>query len=495
MTLLAAFLLGIAVDSRAVSFHAPTTEKELADLQSARTYLAYIQKARDPKSDFGKRVLAQQSRINELKFDINATEADKARANKDLEVLRRSLEVVYDQAIHAVIRAYGIAPDNTGPDHIGILAVGGRKGEYIGKPAKWNPVFWPKDMPRTLTDAAGNTAEEPPSPEDWHAATSEDGQVTLGPNCFSSPAFLAGNLVHESVHFEQRTTKGRRDMFGPMRAEEEAFGVTLSLKSIAILGLTAEEVQQFKLIRDKELDDIRRGIGPYAGLDRVAGSPAALEPVKQSSETDFYGSLEGLKGVSEEAQRLASAKAHEGDYTWEQVQKESAEWMRQYDDDVKRRYAVVDYLGAVAGLACSDPEAFQRQIDRQQFVDAMLGLDQIVRFKNNRPENCKESVLDSIRNANGPVSPATILSWAQRYHAEHPGFFQRLANDLAKFAEARDKVAAQSSSSGSGESRSSGSGSREPPEPRSTSSGGHSISGGGAAVGQARGISAGSMHF
>lgn len=321
MTAVALLLLTLPSRCGAVSFHAPTTTEEKAKLAEVEDDLAKIAK--------------NNTQIGSLNDDLNKakmsqdSEKEQRRINGEIDAKRQQATILYNEAIHAAISAYGIAPDRK----VANLVMG---GEFKGRKATWMPVFG-EVKSRWLQDYKGHSMEIKPPVGGADALTWPTGQIEIGENVFTSPAFLAAIIAHETIHFEQRTTHGRGDRPGmTFRAMElEAYNDILSPQRAAALGLQSWETAIIDSRKTKALNTPEDAyVSPFAGLDASgpdapsAGIPG-LESIETGGDSSFGDWLKEAGSVGQEvAQRNAAQREADARALREKEEKDAAEQAR-----------------------------------------------------------------------------------------------------------------------------------------------------------------------
>lgn len=129
--------------------------------------------------------------------------------------------------------------------------------------------------------------------------------------------------------------------------------------------------------------------------------------------------------------------------------RDDAEFMRRVDEAEAVRRAAYRFIKTAAGLACSDPEAFDSQSQDGQIVGA--GIDEpylssyLMQDENEvgwkslgvKPNGCQKDVIEKLINSSGPVAPGVIAGWARAYRDAHPSLLRRFATSLNELFESK----------------------------------------------------------
>lgn len=287
----------------AVTFEKPATAEQLARYSNAQASLVDFKTAREKANE-------QKRELERLQRALNKNQTKIELAQAALLEQQQKLLISGNRTIEAVIDAYGIAPDRLSAPIV-------VKGSMEGKTATWSPFFGFLD-PRTIQDKNG-FSKDIAVPEDWKregldGVTYPDGAIEMTEHAFSSLAMLAAYIIHETVHFDQKTTEGRGDNLTSYREEFEAYGATLNSKTILTLGLTASEVKAIERgringLRRAESEDGKRFFRP--GLadarDIPESAPERPEPVKDQGSSEFLEAWRGsARGVASVKERIAT---------------------------------------------------------------------------------------------------------------------------------------------------------------------------------------------
>ncbi len=113
-------------------------------------------------------------------------------------------------------------------------------GPAAGTIPAWSPVYVPEWRFKTVM-INGKKVDFKVT-RSYAGITLANGSVELDDNAFKySPGYLAAVIFHESIHFEQITTKGRGDVINDWTAETEAHSADCGTEAVAAFRLTATE--------------------------------------------------------------------------------------------------------------------------------------------------------------------------------------------------------------------------------------------------------------
>jgi hypothetical protein len=334
------------------------------------------------------------------------------------------------------------------------------------------------------------------------------------PDSLTDPGHLAATIFHETAHWLDHAASGSKlEPKDTYLSEQRAYLQTAALQTVfgltddekkSMEGLAARYAKRAQEVGDKHWsqvqrdfpDDLPPAIMPVFQAEASApGSPGNPESTRNAGDQNFFDGLDQLGNISHEAKQMTeAAEKRDAELAEQRRQGMKAQQAALEAANAQRYQAVLNYLEALSTLACSDPQAFQAQIDQRHFIAAMTSLEYMSGYRNYNPRNCKEFVLDKIGSANAPVSPTWVLAWAKKYHADHPGFWKQVGDALNNFFAAINEVESQSSSSSGGGSTPDPTPTRTPPQrndPPSQSQGGGNMWHGSGALSQLGGISGG----
>lgn len=231
---------------------------------------------------------AQEILINYLKTP-NANPEVIRRYERAIQREKDKQDAAFTKAIHMTIRAYGLEPKYPS----GTSVMPSTKGREIS----WLPVAR-DDLPHFIQDVKGSTTLHPQSRRIYYGKTTKDGVTYIDRTAFDrGVGWLAATLLHEQLHFEQFTTRGRGDSLSVAGREEEARRFGRSGKKD-----NKKDVEEFliKYFLDpvKEAGYVEEAVTAYAEMEAVVkqeekegntilGRIRRLLPTDEHDEIDY----------------------------------------------------------------------------------------------------------------------------------------------------------------------------------------------------------------
>lgn len=364
---------------------------------------------------------ALRSKIKTLNATIDLEERKIAPNSALIAGLRHQLAgledqhlVVCNKAIKLAIDAYDLTP----PRPTAVLVTGA-----VGRQATWAPVFV-KPEGRMILYADGTTRFFPHPGVKASGITWPDGAVTLTEEAFTTPAMLAAVLLHETVHFEQRTTPGVGDKLSPKQMEFSAHMKMLATKDK--LGLASSEVALIQTALAAAMSK------PDGGAHFVGGLPEVKpEPVRSGGDDGFLGAIRELQGVTDETRQAVRREREASESRRIREKEERRRRVARWFEDRKRSR---DYMWGLADQACSDPASMEVLQGKGEIIPANIDpLDDSYGLADTSgPESlspCQRSVLDSIDSARhryARIYAADFAEAARAYRRVHPTLGERL---------------------------------------------------------------------
>lgn len=159
--------------------------------------------------------------VKAAELKVSLAKAAKVAEDKII-ALERARDRVKDKqnaartvAIHMTIQAYDLAPANPR----GASVVAPTKGRTI----TWLPVAREAEA-RPIQRESGEFENQPQPKKDLVGKVYPDGVAYIYPDAFNrGVGYLASTLLHERVHFEQMTTKGKGNKMRRAESEVEAY--------------------------------------------------------------------------------------------------------------------------------------------------------------------------------------------------------------------------------------------------------------------------------
>lgn len=284
MRCLRALSIVLLFTSPAAALKRPQTKAEMTELAAISANMA------GEKTAFETSLQSLKAAYKLIDGKIDK-EPEIAALKQKLLTLDAAHAVVMTDIVNRTVALYDIQP---GPNSGHIVA-----GELANRPAQWSPVFAPevqeKSIPREKEKSLKLTA-----PGSHEAITWEDGSVEVNEKAFLSPGYLGAIILHEMVHYEQRTSEGRGDLTS-VRSEMEAHSRSSGQGAVAIFGLTPKEEGRIQSAFMRQMDIFRKSPGALMKSQQFA-SPGNPEPIKDQSDLGFLDSWrQGSSAVSEMA--------------------------------------------------------------------------------------------------------------------------------------------------------------------------------------------------
>ena len=409
----------------ALSFHAPKSQYEKRGFERARKDLAAIKKINDEFAD------------NKSKKKILS------EAEIEKEKIQR--QVFEEDAIKAVIAAYGIKPKHeTGALYLGTLS--GTKA------VRWDPILSERQN-RDAKNAAGETVHlhHPPS----SALTWSNGQITVSQKSFfytaknpgeitffATPALLASIIIHETVHYEQYTNPKDASM-SLFSMEEESYSTQMNAGSVIGLSNDEENLINHAMITELKWVKAHPNASPFDIPESLSGgsSPAEddIEKTKTEAETSFLetwkkqvqpvldaprsGNPQNSRGIPIVPDPLQEAIGKWTDTachyitppTYEDIPSDSNSDL---EPGTPIRMPDQSFYNNMAEVAKDNDriaaaKAAQDQEDRRYLLDHLVVMEQSnmerLKEENQSLTSCQEDMLDLFLQADGPIDAQWML--------------------------------------------------------------------------------------
>lgn len=345
-----------------------------------------------------------------------------------------------------------------------------------------------------------------------------------------NPDHLAALILHETTHWVDSVSAAGKIHTLADKYALEARAYANMARLNAALGNQAEATAQTKVAAQYE---IQRAESKRLGLtaDQIRINPHYRRWLRVPETSDMRGGgsnpgdPESQKVAGEESfldglPRLGDASANARDITRtlvEREQREREEYQRRDHAAFLARRAAQEaavraayqYLKTAAGLACADPEAFQRESEGGAVISVGINDLDFGSFLSSdinevgwkslgvKPNACQEAVMRQMIQTRGQVSPGTVAVWANAYRNAHPSLLKRFATSIGEFFEVKagyvEEASRAESSSASSSSGSTSSEPKQAPEERQSQSPPREYTGGNRereAAGRLRGIDA-----
>src|SRR4029077_9769549 len=162
-----------------------------------------------------------------------------------------------------------------------------------------------------------------------------------------------------------------------------------------------------------------------AGVEQIAPEVQDTLAAQEAAEDAIYrAQLEKYRREADERERMIHERVMAQDRIREEHLKFLATWQDRWD-----------YLREMTGLACSNPDALEDQMQSGQLHDVAIEdldlaymMDQTETIsQKERPvvNSCQKYLLIRILETNGLMSGQDLLTWARRYRKEHPSLLAR----------------------------------------------------------------------
>lgn len=258
--------------------------------------------------------VAKRQTIVDLLDEVRSLQVERGRLRAELRRARQSIDPdavqirVLDSGIrsldHAIAGLGESALDLT-LDVFGLTPVGDRRilddSDFHGQPAPFRVQFSNSRTHRAFNPKTGKLEVSHFEKSTVMGISWEDGTITITEQALRSPGILAATLVHEIVHYNQRTLPHGVSR-NAMEREVSAFGSVLSNETILKLGLTAEDVKILKAFQADFMAN-PEGYLPQSGLptNQMAGI-GSIEDLGPLGE--FAVDREAIARVNEESSAL-----------------------------------------------------------------------------------------------------------------------------------------------------------------------------------------------
>lgn len=368
-----------------------------------------------------------------------------------MALAEKTREKTANAAIAAVIAAYDIHPPKS--------SANAAAGLYENHAVTWSPRFGEMLTNHVYRDAKGRKIDEAhlePGTR-YLGITWADGQIVITPEVLFgqhqghtfSAGMIAAVIYHETLHFEQLTD--------PMSAQHMTgaaleFAAHMAMESRqADFQLTTDEMKYISDALNKSLE--RNLKNPHVlMIGPVSLEPTALGTSDSDGEAAFLQGLSQLAPVTQHARDTFAAQEAAARAEWEKnpeyiayeahvrattekFEREREERERTESDfevELRLRHEHFEemmkrwgYLKAMAGLACSNPDAFER-LSREGKVPGVSLPDRDLDWQVNkneaaRMENpCQKYLLTTLLQVDGLISGADMVELARRYRSKHP---------------------------------------------------------------------------
>jgi hypothetical protein len=373
---------------------------------------------------------------------------------------RTQTYIAYNQVITETIYFYNLTPKQT--------EFGGADGLIFDRP-RWNPGYsdhefqgnasegWRRrtqaenlaEMQKDAARVAGSRVR----PGTIAAETTQDlKRIRIFAGSFRDPQGnpnpdqVASYIVHETAHwlrFMSNITLPRDRRQAPQeRLKSEHFAYAAQADFLESLGWAAGDTQFFRdranhyqalagkcstgacpEVPASALPAMHPLEGPE---DRTEPERDMFEKIKRDGDKGFYAGIGDLDAVTRAIRDAAKRRAEE--------ERGSTE-ARTRDREIADR-ATWEYLKTVAGLACSNPDAFSKQAAAGKIKGASMDpilLTELMRADNGRLDECQAEVLRYIIHKDNGVLTGYIYWSAKHYKDTHPGFLSRMLTSLGDF--------------------------------------------------------------
>lgn len=266
---------------------------------------------------------------------------------KQIEILKEKQNAARTKAIHMTILAYDIAPT----DLRGTSVLPLTKGREIG----WLPVARERES-RHIQDASGKSHRLGQPREDLAGKVYADGVAYIYPQAFGKGVgYLASTLLHERVHFEQITSKGRGDKMRRAESEVEAYQAEKdNERYFFVAGIPADDAEMAataaKLDEEKkEAEQVKKERAALPNrLRDLFGTPTPPDMFESRIHTNAeLADISGLVAQARSQAAISRRDREEREALTRAAEKKSAR--REHDERLKNAYA------ELARRSCDSP--------------------------------------------------------------------------------------------------------------------------------------------
>lgn len=258
--ILALLLVAFSLPARAL--RDVTTADQIAKRQTIAQLLGEVPVLQEMRRELFRKLDAVRSSVDPDPVQQRAIEVN-------IRAINHSIAALGEGAVALTLEIYGIGPTDTGRQILD-------KSDYLGSAANWGVRF-----SQSKSYTAFNPRTKKPETFSFNSpnvlgVTWADGAITVTEKALQSPGILAATLLHETVHFDQRTLPhgARVDMTG---REVAAFGKALNDEVQRKLGLTPADVKYlrgqhaaFMAAPEAYLPQVGGSASPFIGTDPPA---------------------------------------------------------------------------------------------------------------------------------------------------------------------------------------------------------------------------------
>lgn len=197
-------------------------------------------------------IAAQLKLADTATNDIAMTAAElRGKTGEEARELRETLRTLIsdrntarERALWLTIRAFGILRFEYGepvlPTGVSVL-----RSPQNGKKITWLPIV-AASRRYSIQNEVGRSVSTEELGKNESGNFASDGIARIFPPAFRNPSTLASTIVHELIHFQQATTRGRGDVLTPGESEVEAYEAQQQMTQGGIFGFTDEqEVEEY----------------------------------------------------------------------------------------------------------------------------------------------------------------------------------------------------------------------------------------------------------
>lgn len=228
-------ILFISGTGNAHALHAPSPTQ----LKALQTQIAAIHTLQASITTLAQKIKDE----NEL---IDPSQSKIDRLQRQLAVYEAQLSPLCNQLIKDTYADYGIKPHR----YSGEIVL---PGDLEKTQSSWKPKFGTIEHERRVLNGAGHDVIMGQQ-EDYEAITWANGDIFITITAFRfSPGYLAAIISHETIHFDQITTKGVGDKTTVLERERRAFNQARGTALKSVFNLTNDESTAVEAAFDKAL--------------------------------------------------------------------------------------------------------------------------------------------------------------------------------------------------------------------------------------------------
>lgn len=233
-------------------------------------------------------------KFQDVRMRVDYDPVEVRAINAAAKVIDHQIAGLGEAAVALTLEIYGIAPTDTGRLIL-------ERSDYKNSGATYRVLFAKKATHKARNPRTGESEAFSVASPKLLGVTWPDGTISITENALRSPGILAATLVHETVHYDQRTLPhGAR--VGQLDREVSAFGSALSNDAQLKLGLTKADVDYLKEVHAAFMAD------PESYFPRSSATVSPLigagDPGDETGFGQFGADAEALSRLNDQSSAL-----------------------------------------------------------------------------------------------------------------------------------------------------------------------------------------------